>query len=142
MKDLIKQVALEVADKLNSAKQAGLSFTSRDEVIDEYAVKFATAFLAELSKRAEAVGYVECHEDGRQWIHRTRHGMDTIKNGDRVFNFPPIHDIEAIENQVAETFAEVCATRAMRHPYAHEVRRDEALACEAEISAGEWRKYK
>lgn len=133
MKDLIKEVALEVAYKLNSVKQAGLSFTSRDEVIDEYAVKFATAFLAELSKREEAVAWWH-YRINNKWDGFTidEPPDDAYDEGSltKLFTFPPIHDIEAIENRVAEACAKVYLETYDLTDIADDVR------------SGEWRKYK
>ena len=36
----IRDIALEVADELNKVKRAGQSFSARDNVIDDYAVRF------------------------------------------------------------------------------------------------------
>lgn len=119
MKDLIKEVALYVGREMFDCERPADA-------------AFFEACLIELSKRADAVGYVECHEDGRQWIHRTRYGMDTIKNGDRVFTFPPIHDIEAIENRTAEA----CAKHLIGIGALGDGDFIEA------IRSGEWRKYK
>ena len=93
MKDLIKEVALEVAEKQFPQLP--------EEVLD-----FAEIFLAELSKRAESVALDD--------IYAAWHGAGVdIAGGNwkrfsgmlpKLFTFPPIHDIEAL---IAERTAEV-----------------------------------
>jgi hypothetical protein len=123
MKDLIKTVALEVANtpRFNDIGEATLT-------------GFATVFLAELSKRAEAVGYLRVTEKALVFMP-----LEPTRDGTRFCTFPPIRDIETIENSVAEACASLAYetlddTFLSGHGYATNI--SEA------IRSGEWRKYK
>lgn len=88
MKDLLKEVALEVADKL---EQRGRTYSP-----DHY-VEFATAFQAELSNRAEAVAWMNpmnnvVMDNQRKTLHPDRYSNFSVP----LFTFPPIHDIEIV----------------------------------------------
>jgi len=122
----------------------------------------ATAFLAELSKRADAVAWMQISVE---------EGVDTKvprsnKPGkfnpewwkfEPLFTFPPIHDIEAIENRVAEACAKFVDKRhlnaldairlANKETGEHiqirrEARSGESADIAEAIRSGEWRKYK
>lgn len=128
MKDLIKEVALEVADKQQvETIPMQLSPTPSDLITayllsEDDLVEFATAFLAELSKRAEAVAVA----DGS-----FNHNCEL---GSPLFTFPPIHDIEAIENRVAEACAKWVKANIRG--------RDGGSFIAEAIQSGAWRKYK
>lgn len=130
MKDLIKQVALEVANNQQvETIPMQLSPTPSDLITayllsEDDLVEFATAFLAELSKRAEAVGF--CHIDAEEGADCFQAWADTYVNIP-VFTFPPINDIEAIENRVAEAVWKAIT---------------EGETYEDVVISGEWRKYK
>lgn len=84
MKDLIKEVALEVAQR-----QGLLAYQVQHSML----INFATAFLAELSKRAEAVAWY----DGNKFYANEKSaicGCADMGKLVKVFTFPPIHDIE------------------------------------------------
>lgn len=115
MKDLIKEVALEGAEKFGVV-------ADDSEIVD-----LVTWCVAELSKRAEAVGF--CHIDAEEGADCFQAWADTYVNIP-VFTFQPIHDIEAIENRTAEACAKVCDSYQGGEYYA------------TLIGAGEWRKYK
>lgn len=117
MKDLIKEVALEVAEKQFPKLP--------DEVLD-----FAEAFLAELSKRAEAVACVIRYVDGSRSISWSDKAIGKFPNNTQLFAFQPIHDIEAIENRVAEECAKVYLETYDLTDIADDIR------------SGKWRKYK
>lgn len=53
----LRAIALEVADELNEVKREGRSFSARDNVIDDYAVRFALRFLAAIPEKAEPVAW-------------------------------------------------------------------------------------
>ena len=84
MKDLIKEVALKVAEEIG--KQYPPRIKGEDDIVE-----FATAFLTELSKRAEAVAKVNELDINRiDWLDMfSEYGCGT-----KLFTFPPIHDIE------------------------------------------------
>lgn len=124
MKDLIKEVALSVwASQENAADTR-----SGDQIITE----FATVFLAELSKRAEAVATVvssgELDLPLLRWVSANT-SLET-PSGAKLFTFPPIHDIEAIENRTAEA----CA-KAIRFA-------DNGTEAAEILRQGEWREHK
>jgi malic enzyme len=90
----------------------------------------ATAFLAELSKRAEAdltEGFIQSVPDR----------CDRILWKNSYYHLPPIHDIEAIEDRVAEA----CAKVAIEQQQDGECPERATYIAEA-IRSGEWRKYK
>lgn len=90
----------------------------------------ATAFLAELSKRAGAI--YQIRPDGENWIDCSKTYYELWKGEKRiVYLAPSLHDIEAIENRVAEACAKACES---------DLYRGEHFA--GEIRSGEWRKYK
>lgn len=64
----IEELALKVADELNEMKHKGKSFAARDAVIDDYAIRFATRFLAAYTEQQEPV----IHEGRpyREWYSR------------------------------------------------------------------------
>ena len=131
MKDLIKEVALEVALKVGQQYPPRLK--GEDAVIE-----FATAFLAELSKRAEAVAYITYKGN---LLHAADPRVIEYSNPDPLFTFPPINDIEAIENRVAEACAATCDEQkdecGTDTDYWHG-----AKWCAEAIRNQEWRKYK
>lgn len=97
MKDLIKTVALEVWPKVSKSTSVGQSI----------AVEFATAFLAELSKRAKATAYDvrDSNGDGQTVLAKYIEDPNRLiaVTVTKLFAFPLIHDdLEAIENRVAE----------------------------------------
>lgn len=111
----------------------------------------ATAFLAELSKRAEAVGYASTNEDGdltmlffdRQEARMYCDGEEPIP----IFTFPPIHDIEAIENRVAEACAKLAdAQQEMRIKFLEGMGEDSRPFVPKDTAKAirnrEWRKHK
>lgn len=110
----------------------------------------ATAFLAELSKRADAVAWMQISVE---------EGVDTKvprsnKPGkfnpewwkfEPLFTFPPIHDIEAIENRVAEACAKACIKEAVQIVIDGPEERaynNATSDCAEAIKSGAWRKYK
>lgn len=117
MKDLIKEVALYVGREMFDCERPADA-------------AFFEACLIELSNRAEAV---VCWKDSEA---RNRVIFPPMKPeaGDDgwlpLFTFPPIHDIEAIENRGAEACAKFIATEWGEEGAAYEIR------------SGEWRKYK
>lgn len=149
MKDLIKEVALSVwASQENAADTR-----SGDQIVTE----FATAFLAELSKRAEAVAYI----DRRSFEYHVDNSLETSLSVWRgsdgakcnihgsapmfLFTLPPIHDIEAIENRVAEACAKACIKEAVQIVIDGPEERaynNATSDCAEAIRSGEWRKYK
>jgi hypothetical protein len=155
MKDLIKEVALDIANKLDPARaELGGDFQFGFNTVQ----LFAELVVAELSKRAEAVG--EMHEshtkppkdaDGH-WckeilLYSPNNPGDLPKYRVPVFTFPPTHDIEAIENRVAEACAKLAdAQQEMRIKFIEGmggesrpfVPKDTAEA----IRNQEWRKHK
>ena len=139
MKNLIKQVALDVArtSQFNDIGEATL-------------MGFAEAFLAELSKRADAVAWMQISVE---------EGVDTKvprsnKPGkfnpewwkfEPLFTFPPINSIEAIENRVAEACAKACIKEAVQIVIDGPEERaynNATSDCAEAIKSGEWRKYK
>lgn len=142
MKDLIKEVALETANKQQVETIPMQLSPTPSDLITAYLisendlVEFATAFLAELSKRAEDV-YVVTYIDGICTLE-SDDGKELPVEFTELFTFPPIHDIEAIENRVAEAICEMLRHKdkncfGARNYYLH------AANC---VEEGEWRKYK
>lgn len=135
MNDLIKQVALDIANKLDPERaELGGDFQFGFNTVQ----LFAELVVAELSKRAEAVAYK--FEDG-SIVHL--HDMQFVgdKTGQKVwpcFTFPAIHDIEAIENRVAEAICEMLRHKDKNCFGAHNYYLH-AANC---VEEGEWRKYK
>lgn len=132
MKDLIKEVALEMSTKLLDA----YLLNSRKD----YSEAFATAFLTELSKRAEAVAWMQISVEEGVDTKVPRSNKPEKFNPEwwkfePLFSFPPIHDIEAIENRVAEACAKIC----MGPSNDGNIFADD---CAEAIRSGEWRKYK
>ena len=152
MKDLIKEVALEVAEKQQiETIPMQLSPTPSDLITaylwsEDDLVEFATAFLTELSKRAEAVATVKSKEfsSGGYADNYFENVVDfhvdvqSLKDKDKLFTFQPIHDIEAIENRVAEAICEMLRHKDKSCFGAHNFYMH-AANC---IEEGEWRKYK
>ena len=162
MKDLIKEVALSVWASQESAADT----RSGDQIITE----FATAFLAELSKRAEAVAYWQYrtfYEDNTstpgwsEWETFEPCGLLSVEDQvedlrvyisrgckyeiRQLFTFPPIHDIEAIENRVSEACAKACIKEAVQIVIDGPEERaynNATSDCAEAIRSGEWRKYK
>lgn len=148
MKELIKTVALEVADQLDpERKKLGGDFQFGFNTVQ----LFAERVVAELSKRAEAVAFradfATCLSAENRYVNwETRYSImepkcpiGSIKNVLPLFTFPPIRDIEAIENSVAEACASLAYetlddTFLSGHGYATNI--SEA------IRSGEWKKYK
>jgi len=148
MKDLIKEVALEVAREM---------YVGESAVVERYSLdKFLELGLVELSKRAEAVG--EMHEshtkppkdaDGH-WckeilLYSPNNPGDLPKYRVPVFTFPPTHDIEAIENRVAEACAKACIKEAVQIVIDGPEERaynNATSDCAEAIKSGAWRKYK
>lgn len=130
MKDLIKEVALDIANKLDPERaRLGGDFQFGFNTVQ----LFAELVVAELSKRAEAVGRF-WHNGNGKWVQDTK--ARRIKGITQpLFTFPPIHDIEAIENRVAEACAKVC----MGPNNDGNIFADD---CAEAIRSGEWRKYK
>lgn len=128
MKDLIKEVAPFLLMK----------FWKRDQWNNEYfdGIGYSEALVEELSKRAEAVAYADAFGNV---ITATTKGFsrNTLTNTfDRpLFTFPPIHDIEAIENRVAE--ACIKAIKSIDDGEAPEYSH-----CLETLGSGEWRKHK
>ena len=154
MKELIKTVALEVAEKFF------------DPEMDAYhAARYVEACIAELSERAEATAYDirDSNGDGQTVLskyveHPNRLIAVTVT---KLFTFPPIHDIEAIENRVAEAcakkleadanaFASACGYEDMgslsfgrgAHAEVKMGRYNDLLELAEAIRSGEWRKCK
>lgn len=137
MKDLIKEVALEVAREM---------YVGESAVVERYSLdKFLELGLVELSKRAEAVA---CWKDSEA---RNRVIFPPMKpeSGDDgwlpLFTFPTIHDIEAIENRVAEACAKACIKEAVQIVIDGPEERaynNATSDCAEAIRSGEWRKYK
>jgi len=148
MKDLIKEVALEVAREM---------YVGESAVVERYSLdKFLELGLVELSKRAEAVG--EMHEshtkppkdaDGH-WckeilLYSPNNPGDLPKYRVPVSTFPPTHDIEAIENRVAEACAKACIKEAVQIVIDGPEERaynNATSDCAEAIKSGAWRKYK
>lgn len=130
MKDMIKEVALDIANKLDPERaRLGGDFQFGFNTVQ----LFAELVVAELSKRAEAVGF--CHIDAEEGADCFQAWADTYVNIP-VFTFQPIHDIEEIENRTAEA----CAKLQLERSYARHCS-DKHGDAEALLS-GEWRKYK
>lgn len=140
MKDMIKEVALSNAREYLTFKLGGRKGLDIEEIVgddeiyteivNELSEQFV-AFLAELSKRAEAVGIAKPYynRSSDQNIPDAR-WIKTVESGTKLFTFPPIHDIEAIENRVAEACAEYVSINLFScGEYAEAIR------------SGEWRKY-
>lgn len=101
MKDLIKEVAQFVVES---------GFGARENDWASHAV-FLEDALAELSKRAEAVAWFYVHNETGESVFSRSDDDECAERGwtkEPLFTFPPIHDIEAIENRVAESCAKVC----------------------------------
>ena len=126
MKDLIKEVALSVAHSMQKALPREMQYG----VNAEFTVEFATAFLAELSKRAEAVAWH--HPD--EGLSYSNHYTGNIP----LFTFPLIHDIEAIENRVAEACAKLVTPNPDDKTGAYQL----GVHLAGAIRNQEWRKYK
>jgi len=133
MKDMIKEVALEVAEKRGGIIWCEGSL-NEEGIVEGKLLQFTTEFLAELSKRAEAVAcYGYRYTESRPIYYNP---PSVIINGCEpieaiiLFTFPPIHDIEAIENRTAEACAKVYLETHDLTDIADGVR------------PGEWRKYK
>lgn len=96
MKDLIKEVALEVAEKFGVV-------ADDSEIVD-----LVTWCVAELSKRAEAVAYDVRDSNGDGQTVLAKYVKDPNRliavTVTKLFTFPPTYDIEAIDNRVAETY--------------------------------------
>lgn len=146
MKDLIKEVALEVSERL-----VGSYLLDSNQ---EYSEEFATAFLAALSKRAEAVAWMQISVEEGITTRFPRADKPSKFNPDwwrfdPLFTFPPIHDIEAIENRVAEACAKTLSP--LKNHYiespGHSDREKALLIAAIDdatelLRSGEWRKYK
>lgn len=118
MKDLIKEVAQFVVES---------GFGARENDWASHAV-FLEDALAELSKRAEAEFYYWEHIHGEiNPILSTNCGPHPDYTITPLFTFPPLQDIEAIENRVAEACAKLADSR---------------WGAALLIRSGEWRKYK
>ena len=137
MKDLIKEVALEVAQDFISMRGTPQAF-----IADGWIPVLMEKFLAELSKRAEASSVAFQHEDTGRTTSVAHYEADDFERLNRrwfkvgpLFTFPPIHDIEAIENRVAE--ACIKALKSIDDGEAPEYSH-----CLETLGSGEWRKYK
>ena len=135
MKDLIKEVAQFVVES---------GFGARENDWASHAV-FLEDALAELSKRAEAV---VCWKDSEA-RNRVIFPPMRPESGDDgwlpLFTFPPIHDIEAIENRVAEACAKACIKEAVQIVIDGPEERaynNATSDCAEAIRSEEWRKYK
>lgn len=135
MKDLIKTVALVVAKDVD----IGANNESTAALVEWVLIHG----LAELSKRAEAVAYDVRDSNGDGQTVLAKYVKDPNRliavTITKLFTFPPIRDIEAIENSVAEACASLAYetlddTFLSGHGYATNI--SEA------IRSGEWRKYK
>jgi hypothetical protein len=110
----------------------------------------ATAFLAELSNRAEAVAYLRfwagqyysghgnIETDEGLEVTRTMQQGDDGSNAFPVFTFPPIHDIAEIENRTAEACANFISDQCLPDTYSEPCLKEFSK----DIRSGEWRKYK
>ena len=122
----IKEIALCIDSKLCNE---GSVATSAD-----YAIKFATALLAEVQKQNEPVAYRwKERERWLSWyVDWTWH--DKAKSLgfpiEYAYTFPP--SVEAIENKVAEACAEF--VKCGDHEY-------DPLVIARKLSEGEWRKH-
>lgn len=93
MNDLIKEVAFDTAAKLATDHW----LCGDDEVLE-----FATKFLTELSKRAEAVAKIQKHTGSLKDMAIIVWTNEQPPEGTKLFTFPPIHDIESLHQQLAE----------------------------------------
>ena len=129
MKELIKTVALEVAEKFF------------DPEMDAYhAARYVEACIAELSERAEATAYDirDSNGDGQTVLAKYIDDPNRLiaVTVTKLFAFPPIHDdLEAIENRVAE--ACIKALKSIDDGEAPEYSH-----CLETLGSGKWREYK
>lgn len=142
MKDLIKEVALYIAKKMPEGFIWHEGCGWETGIIESELTDFVTAFLAELSKRAEAVAYQ--HRDGMLSCRLPGGGVPGI-DWTPLHPSPPIHDTEAIENRVAEACAKACIKEAVQIVIDGPEERaynNATSDCAEAIRSGEWRKHK
>lgn len=106
MKGLIKEVALDIANKLDPERaKLGGDFQFGFNTVQ----LFGELVVAELTARAEASCVAFQHEDTGRTTSVAHDEADDFERLNQrwfkvgpLFTFPPIHDIEAIENRTAE----------------------------------------